>query len=232
MGIRKNEKNVTAAEWTALIAAMAQIHTVGQAAPRYADFVKVHVRAMDASDHQGMSWHVHSMGTMDGFNFLSWHRYFLLRMEHRLQAINPAITLPYWDATNDRAIPARLADPQLLADWSVNRGVWNAPLLATPVEENAVLGAPTFRLFQKTLEGHIHGGVHNAVGGDMAGSASPSDPLFFLHHANMDRLWSVWQTAHPGLVPSNVADTLQPPPLFNTTVSAVQSIATLGYSYI
>ena len=231
MGIRKNEKDVTSAEWSALIAAMAQIHVVGEAAPRYSDFVKPHVRAMDPSDHQGMSWHVHSMGNMKGFNFLSWHRYFLLRMEHRLQVINANITLPYWDATNDRTIPSRLADPKLLADWSVNRGVWTPSQLATPEEETAVLQTPSFRLFQKTLEGHIHGGVHNAVGGDMAGSASPSDPLFFLHHSNIDRLWSRWQAAHPGLVPSNMTDTLRPLPLFDTTVSAVQSIATLGYSY-
>jgi tyrosinase len=27
---------------------------------------------------------------------------------------------------------------------------------------------------------------------------SPNDPVFFMHHANVDRLWASWQVAHPG----------------------------------
>jgi tyrosinase len=27
---------------------------------------------------------------------------------------------------------------------------------------------------------------------------SPNDPVFFLHHANVDRVWATWQLAHPG----------------------------------
>lgn len=27
---------------------------------------------------------------------------------------------------------------------------------------------------------------------------SPNDPVFFLHHANVDRAWASWQVAHPG----------------------------------
>jgi len=27
---------------------------------------------------------------------------------------------------------------------------------------------------------------------------SPNDPIFFLHHANVDRLWAQWQLTHPG----------------------------------
>jgi tyrosinase len=31
----------------------------------------------------------------------------------------------------------------------------------------------------------------------MAGT-SPNDPVFFLHHCNIDRLWAIWQSRHPG----------------------------------
>ncbi|MGE5347514.1 MAG: tyrosinase family protein, partial [Acidithiobacillales bacterium] len=41
------------------------------------------------------------------------------------------------------------------------------------------------------------------LGGDMATAASPTDPLFFLHHANIDRIWSEWQKAHPAQAPPN-----------------------------
>ena len=44
------------------------------------------------------------------------------------------------------------------------------------------------------IEGGLHSGGHNGVGGVMAdGVASPGDPLFFLHHAYVDRVWAMWQ---------------------------------------
>ena len=53
------------------------------------------------------------------------------------------------------------------------------------------------------LEGNPHNNVHNNIGGVshvsnplnfgyMADNLSPADPVFFLHHSNMDRLWDVW----------------------------------------
>jgi len=36
------------------------------------------------------------------------------------------------------------------------------------------------------------------VGGHMLAMTSPNDPIFFLHHANVDRLWAKWQINHPG----------------------------------
>ena len=42
------------------------------------------------------------------------------------------------------------------------------------------------------LEGQPHNNVHNCVAGFMVDMLSPVDPLFFLHHANIDRLWDVW----------------------------------------
>ena len=31
----------------------------------------------------------------------------------------------------------------------------------------------------------------------MGPGTSPNDPVFFLHHCNIDRLWALWQQAHP-----------------------------------
>ncbi len=43
----------------------------------------------------------------------------------------------------------------------------------------------------------MHGQTHEWVGGDMnAGSPSPNDPIFFLHHTQVDRLWAAWQEAN------------------------------------
>ena len=43
----------------------------------------------------------------------------------------------------------------------------------------------------------IHNRMHVWVGGDMITATSPNDPVFFLHHANVDRIWSAWSQTHP-----------------------------------
>jgi tyrosinase len=42
-----------------------------------------------------------------------------------------------------------------------------------------------------------HNLVHSWVGGDMLPRTSPNDPVFFLNHCNVDRLWASWQEKHP-----------------------------------
>lgn len=39
----------------------------------------------------------------------------------------------------------------------------------------------------------LHNLVHVWVGGSMGPSTSPNDPIFFLHHCNVDRIWARWQ---------------------------------------
>lgn len=66
----------------------------------------------------------------------------------------------------------------------------------------------TFATFLPALEGP-HGSIHMWIRGHMASMSSPNDPIFFLHHANIDRLWSKWQILHPGpqnYNPSNAGD--------------------------
>ncbi len=51
--------------------------------------------------------------------------------------------------------------------------------------------------FRRDLEIPLHNSVHRFVGGDMMSSASPNDPVFFLHHCNIDRIWAAWQARYP-----------------------------------
>jgi hypothetical protein len=76
------------------------------------------------------------------------------------------------------------------------------PYDSTPWNDDKTLSS-----FRNEVEGwHVppasglHVGMHNLVhlrvggkNGTMLPSTSPNDPAFFLHHANIDRLWSVWQ---------------------------------------
>lgn len=42
----------------------------------------------------------------------------------------------------------------------------------------------------------LHNRVHVWVGGDMAPATSPNDPVFYLNHANVDRIWEAWLVRH------------------------------------
>lgn len=42
----------------------------------------------------------------------------------------------------------------------------------------------------------MHNAVHVWMGGQMQTGSSPNDPAFFLHHANIDRLWWLWQARY------------------------------------
>lgn len=50
-------------------------------------------------------------------------------------------------------------------------------------------------MFPCYLDGRcgVHGMAHVYVGGDMSSGSTPADPMFFLHHANVDRVWAMWQ---------------------------------------
>src|SRR4029077_11740171 len=47
---------------------------------------------------------------------------------------------------------------------------------------------------QGVLEGTAHNNVHTNIGGWMPSASSPRDPIFFMHHCNIDRIWAVWNS--------------------------------------
>jgi tyrosinase len=232
---RRNQVALSPADWQKFIAALGALRGMGNPKPRYGSFVDVHVRAMQMG---GMSWGVHTMPNMNmvGRNFLAWHRRFILRFEQQLQKVDPTVALPYWDPIANPNIPDPLNTPAFVSNWGLVRD-WDPSFLPVATELTAVKNRTTFGPFQAALE-RLHGGVHLAVGGvnpgssgQMAGSNSPADPLFWLHHANIDRIWAEWQTAHPGQNPANPNEVLKPSPIIAGKVSGYFSISSLGYAY-
>jgi len=47
--------------------------------------------------------------------------------------------------------------------------------------------------FRKILEYDLHNGPHEWIGGNMLPHTAPNDPVFYLHHSNIDRIWAIWQ---------------------------------------
>ncbi|KAI9146861.1 Tyrosinase ustQ [Paramyrothecium foliicola] len=58
---------------------------------------------------------------------------------------------------------------------------------------NTIYGFETYADMSNMLEGLPHAQIHSIIFGDMGPSTSPNEPLFFLHHANVDRAWAKWQ---------------------------------------
>lgn len=59
----------------------------------------------------------------------------------------------------------------------------------------------------------VHGGGHYALGGDPGRDVytSPGDPAFWSHHANIDRVWWMWQMQDPDARAANVSTAIRGP---------------------
>jgi tyrosinase len=130
--------------------------------------------------------------------------------------------LPYWDWTAQPRLPPAFASPTVgngrrNALFNNTRRIRpDATLRASAVGPNAIsriMGEAQFENFGSTrptgqnsadarwlraagrttaLESGPHNTTHVAIGGDMSDMASPRDPIFWLHHCNIDRLWAQW----------------------------------------
>lgn len=71
------------------------------------------------------------------------------------------------------------------------------------------------------------------IRGTMAWSTSPNDPVFFLNHANVDRIWHKWQERHgkdnyapttDGPHGTNLKDTMMPFPQFDDGPNTIEEL--------
>lgn len=173
--------------------------------------------------------------------FLPWHRVYLLKLEQALRAIHPDVTLPYWDWTkaSEQEIPAWVAGvtPTVVTPTQtihVTRFPQTPADLATIASNTPnALAQTDFTNFTSRLQG-VHNSVHVWVGGSMGSvPTAPADPIFWMHHCNIDRLWWVWQTtpgnAGKNPVLSGAAAIMDPWP---NTEADTRDIVALGYTYI
>lgn len=136
-------------------------------------------------------WYRCEHGSM---HFLSWHRAYLYYFEELIRQItrNVDFALPYWNWFAASEIPPAFATATNNALYHTPRDYDKRALLRD------ALSADGFSSFSSLLEGNPHGIVHVMVGGDMgAVETSARDPLFWAHHANVDRLWEVWRARDP-----------------------------------
>jgi hypothetical protein len=94
-----------------------------------------------------------------------------------------------WKDFEDRKCLARGVD------WSYSRrGKAKMPLRTALAA--IVANVKTFPKFHQKTYGRIHGMPHVHLGGHMGRMWSPQDPIFFSHHAFIDKLWYNHQDCH------------------------------------
>lgn len=129
--------------------------------------------------------------------FISWHRGYLYYFEQqlRLSSGDPTLNLPYWDYYSYGTLPTEFTDsspsnPLYRSRLSAN--VYNALSLLPFASGVFNFQRGTTNAFEPKLESAPHNPVHDLIGGIMSTMQSPLDPIFFLHHANIDRLTHAW----------------------------------------
>ena len=110
-----------------------------------------------------------------------------------------------------------VTDPGFKRTWPPNKPM--PASIVGPTVLKKILKAPTYEQFgtsrpqgqnsldpswivdqdsgvQGVLEATPHNNVHNNIGGWMPTAISARDPIFFMHHTNIDRIWALWNLHH------------------------------------
>ena len=151
--------------------------------------------------------------------FLPWHRAYLFFFEQICQQVlaDPTFRLPYWNWSSSNTIPrpfldraSSLFDPSR-AQTTIPAEIVDQRIVTRIVSSNSLAdlfsGATTSdqqrqSASQGLLESGPHNGVHATILGDMGNFTSPLDPIFWLHHCNIDRIWASWSRNSAHLPPS------------------------------
>jgi tyrosinase len=202
--------------------------------------------------------------------FFPWHRMYLFYLEAAIRQFSGDATfaLPYWDYTDptQRALPVTFRSPttnnplfvsqrgpginagnQLPPSVVTYTAAFNFTNFASPAGSGASFGGQSIAAPAHltgphgALESLPHDQVHGAIGGWMGQvNLAARDPIFWLHHANIDRLWSLWLTTGGGRRdPSNTTWCNQVFRFFNTAgvqvpkavKEVLNTLAQLNYSY-
>jgi tyrosinase len=187
--------------------------------------------------------------------FLPWHRAYLYYFEQHLLDAGGQVSLPWWDWSTQAGIPAAYGSGELAG--APVSGIPAAQFTGQNIPEadrtrrdpgptgpgHGPQGLPSagqvtdllklsdFEDFSTQLE-DLHNQVHMWVGGTMSEiPIAAFDPLFWAHHAMIDRIWSLWQLAHPGAGVGTLPHDHPLGPFPTLTVGQVLSVTGLGYDY-
>ncbi len=196
--IRKDYREMTIAEKAALTDAFFQLRNNGDLINDLSLFHAAFFNFDNTFDPTRRDIHFNLPDEPERDIFFTWHRMQIFEVEQAMQDINPMISMPFWNSTNDQSLSSALWDDNFMGQfnlaWNLNRNPGAAGALPTPAILNNTFSLTNFLLFSDAIErGPIHEGAHRWIGGVMMGPPSPRDPLFYLHHTFVDKVWHDWE---------------------------------------
>lgn len=178
--------------------------------------------------------------------FLPWHRMYVYFFERIVRGTlgDQSFTLPYWNYNNNAtaALPRPFIAPAIPGNslWTASRNPGpNRGDKLTNLNLNALRQAQ-YSAFCSTLDNGLHGQVHVAVGNTVGMGSVPwaaNDPIFWMHHCNIDRLWASWNAAGrtnpttPSWLGQQFTFARESGAKVVATVRDFTRIDTLGYAY-
>ncbi|MEA2125764.1 MAG: tyrosinase, partial [Solirubrobacteraceae bacterium] len=214
--VRKSADTLTAGERDRFLKAFAVLNAGG--AGVFQSFRDTHTLATAAQAHGNAA-------------FLPWHRAFLLDLERELQRVQPSVALPYWrfdvparkmftadfiGAQDLNTETAKFSPNNPLGQWSTDGrpGIDRLADFDTRTGHAAVIGEQTvvtfagpFARLPRPFESNPHGQAHTSFFGFLRDlEMAARDPLFYLLHCNVDRLWAKWQWINQRMQPSGAAN--------------------------
>lgn len=132
--------------------------------------------------------------------FWSWHRMYLYWFERIIRKMSgdSSWALPYWDyvSPSQRSLPVPFRDPSSELYLAARGTGWNAgsaSYAAWQVDPTSGNSFVDFFSGQSGLESNPHDNIHTVMGGLMCcPDTAAADPIFYVHHSNIDRLWNLW----------------------------------------
>lgn len=236
--VRKDATKLNATERDRFLAALGTLNGSGLGNV-FRNFRRMHTAAADFEEHGDAG-------------FLSWHRAYLLDLERELQVVDPRVALPYWrfdkpapqlfaldflGATHPSGF-VRFTPGHPLGSWVTDGtpGIARLPQFDVrlaphrPISETATLQLGTTFAAFRWMEGNPHGSAHTSFNGFLRSpDTAPRDPLFFLLHCNVDRLWAKWQVVnvrHNPALPQSFSNGSSPGHRLNDTMWPWNGIVT------
>jgi len=151
--------------------------------------------------------------------FLPWHRAYLFYFEQVCQDVlgDTTFRLPYWNWAKGSDVPAPFLDKSSsLFDATRQKSAVPVESVSQALITGIVSSTSMVDLFsgatksdqqrQASTAGRLefgpHNGVHATLLGDMGNFMSPLDPVFWMHHCNIDRIWASWSAISGNSQPS------------------------------
>jgi tyrosinase len=153
--------------------------------------------------------------------------------------MDACIAVPYWDWENDAKKEGQssifgndtygqnktgVVNTGVFANWTTSQGVilqrWVSPKIWGGIQTGPASlltlitnSAGDYTAFHNSVTGIAHGEPHLYIGGDrgpMGSMFSPDDPIFWMHHSNLDRIFAMWQDCYDYDKSATITDTIFP----------------------